>query len=179
MGNFITRKNHPQPTLIPFYQSSLVYLIYETTVGVLWTAHMLILKFTLDRLDGVQYRAFNESNLFHFTAAISMWAVVQQTANDNSVSWWAFVPLFVSFANDVSGLLSIIKGFLGNEIAWAWNFALAQTICQLIGTLFAIIIYTTVFLIIKPRDLPNPVAFRKGKLRKGDLEEPLVNYKKL
>ena len=174
MGNFITKRGHPQPTLIPFYKAGLAYLIYESIVAVLWIVHMLVIKFNLDRLDGAQYRSFNESNLFHFTAAVSMWAVIQQTANDNSVSWWAFVPIFVSMASDTSSLMSVALQYLGKEIPWAWNLALAQIIVQLIGSIASLIIYLLVFLILKPRDLPKPVAFRKGKLKKTDLEDPLL-----
>ena len=177
MENFTRKRGHPQPTLIPFYWWSRVYLIIESFIGLIWIGHMLVLKILLNRADGAQYRALNEATLFHFTASISMWAVISSTSNDNSVSWWAFVPIFVSFGNDLSTLLSVSLQFVDKAVPWAWGTALAQCIIQIIVTFIAIAIYSWFFVIRRPRDLPTSVAFRKGKLRKPDNEEPLLDKK--
>ena len=175
MGNFTSRRGHPQPTLIPFYKATRIYLTYESLMGVLWIIHMLVIKFKMNTSDGAQFRIANEANLFHFTAPISMWAVVQQTANDNSVSWWAFIPIFVSFGRDVSSVLNIAVGHLQKTPGFeaAWNAALAENILHIAGTLFGLGIYLFVFIFpaTRPRDLPTPVAFRKGKLRRPELPE--------
>jgi hypothetical protein len=184
MGAAISRKTHPQPTLIPFYQVSLVYLIFETLVGLLWIACMFTFKFGLNAAQGAQYRQFNEASLFHFTAAITMWTVVQQTLNNNSVSWWALIPIFVAVFSDLSQLLSASVMYLTDTVPWAWRLAMAQSIIQLFGSVMAFFIYFIVFRCLKPKDLPIDAAFideekyLKSKKRTLQQQEPLLSKTK-
>lgn len=175
MGNYTSRKDHPQPTLVPFYTIMRIYLTYEALLGILWFVHMIVIKYTMGTLNGAQFRASNEANLFHFTAAISMWAVVQQTYNDNGVSWWAIIPIFVSLGRDFSSILNIAHGHFVKipGLETAWNSALAENILHLVGSVSAFLIYFFVFIVIRPKDLPTPVAFRKKK-RRNDADTPLL-----
>lgn len=176
MGSFVSKRGHPQPTLIPFYRVTLVYLTYEAILVALWILHMLLIKFLMGRLGGFQFRESNEANLFHFTAPIGIWTAVQQTANDNSVSWWAIFPIMVAFGRDLSAILNIAVGHLERTagVEQAWNAAVAENVLHMVGTLFAFLIYIWFFVLRRARDLPSAVAFRRGKLRKPDMEEPLL-----
>ena len=176
MGVNTSKVPPSQRGLVPFYQWSRAYLVYESLVGLLWVINMFIFKFAFDNvISGTQYRAFHEAGLFHFTCAITMWTVVQQTMNDNSVSWWALIPIFVALGSDISQILSASIQLLTQNVQWAWNLSLAQAVIDIVGSLSGLGIYSYFFLINKPKDMPYPVAFRKIRPKRNTQTDSLLD----
>jgi len=170
MVNFdtLSKEEHPQPDLIPFYYWTNVYFYIESVFWLVWVAQMLTYEFALEGTASAQYIATNGALLFHLGTPIAMVGVAQQWRNNNSVLWWVIFIFFMGLAGDFRSLVFVVSRNLTKEVAWAWGWSLGMAITAFSLSFISMWRFIYWFYFSHAKNIPDPAAltqFLKTKER--------------